>query len=464
MMITTRFAPSPTGFLHLGGARTALFSWAYAQKEHGEFILRIEDTDIQRSNQESVNSIIDAMQWLGLHYTSGPFYQTQRLERYKQVVQQMLHDGSAYYCYCSKTMLDDMRQTQQQQGLKPKYNQHCLHNPPLTPPHNQPVVRFKNPTTGSVAWVDLIKGHIQVNNSELDDLIIARMDGSPTYNFCVVIDDFDMKITHVIRGDDHVNNTPRQINILHSLNAKIPYYAHVPMILSADGTKMSKRKDAVSVMEYKSMGILPDALLNYLARLCWGHGNDEIFSLKQFIEWFQLEKVSSSPARFDLQKLLWVNAQHIKSTPNDKLAQLVKEYWHTNHSDIPSPKGNLAHMSLIDIVDLVKPRVNSINNLAWHCSYFYQPHIIDDTLFHQVFTPEALDLIAQLKQHLLVLDLWDIATLKYTLQDFCKIQNIPFSKIGGILRLKLCGSKDTPSIDQIMLLLGQPEVISRLSQ
>ncbi|MDD3266223.1 MAG: glutamate--tRNA ligase, partial [Burkholderiales bacterium] len=276
MTVRTRFAPSPTGFLHLGGARTALFSWAYAKNKNGKFILRVEDTDVERSTQESVDSIIDAMDWLGLSHDEGPYFQMQRMERYKEVIQQMLESVSAYYCYCSKEELDTMREEQMARKEKPRYNRKCLNNDSVDKSRN-PVVRFKNPTDGVVAWDDLVKGRIEIANTELDDLIIARSDGTPTYNFCVVVDDWDMGITHVTRGDDHVNNTPRQINILQALGAPIPQYAHLPMILRDDGQKMSKRRDPVSVMQYKDMGILPEALLNYLSRLCWGHGDVEVF-------------------------------------------------------------------------------------------------------------------------------------------------------------------------------------------
>ena len=315
MTVRTRFAPSPTGFLHIGGARTALFSWAFAKKHGGQFILRIEDTDVARSTPEAVQAILDGMHWLGLDYDEGPFYQMQRMDRYREVIQQMLENGTAYYCYSTKEELDALRERQMQQGVKPRYDGRwrpedgkLLPEPPQGIP---PVIRFKNPKQGDVVWQDLVKGEIRIANQELDDLIIARADGTPTYNFCVVVDDWDMGITQVIRGDDHVNNTPRQINMLKALGATIPQYAHLSMILGDDGQKLSKRHGAVSVMQYHEDGFLPEAVLNYLARLGWSHGDDEIFSRAQFLEWFSLDHLGRSAAQFDEAKLRWVNAQHL---------------------------------------------------------------------------------------------------------------------------------------------------------
>ncbi|MEZ0316723.1 MAG: glutamate--tRNA ligase, partial [Methylophilaceae bacterium] len=315
MTVRTRFAPSPTGFLHIGGARTALFSWAYARKHRGSFILRIEDTDVARSTPEAVQAILDGMNWLGLDWDEGPFYQMERMDRYKLVIQKMLDDGTAYHCYCSKEELEVLREQQMSQNLKPRYDGRwrpeegkVLADIPQGIP---PVVRFKNPKTGAVAWDDLVKGHISISNEELDDLIIARADGTPTYNFCVVVDDWEMGITQVIRGDDHVNNTPRQINMLKALGANIPQYAHLSMILGDDGQKLSKRHGAVSVMQYDDEGYLPEAVLNYLARLGWSHGDEEVFSMQQFCEWFDLDHITPSAAQFNTEKLNWLNAHYI---------------------------------------------------------------------------------------------------------------------------------------------------------
>lgn len=456
-MIRTRFAPSPTGFLHIGGARTALFSWAYAKKNTGEFVLRIEDTDIARSTQESVDSIIQAMNWLGLSYQGRPYYQTEHIPRYKEVIQQLLEQDKAYHCYCSKEELDQMREEQKAQGLKPKYDRRCLHNKTVKPGVN-PVVRFNNPESGSVVWEDLVKGRIEINNAELDDLIIARADGTPTYNFCVVVDDWDMGISHVIRGDDHVNNTPRQINILQALNAQVPSYAHVPMILRDDGQKMSKRTDAVSVMQYKDMGILPEALLNYLARLCWGHGDDEVFSLEQFVNWFNLDNVSGSPARFDMKKLLWVNAQHIKITPHEKLVPLIEE--------ILSAKGIIINLEpkLSKIVELVKSRADNLNSLAHECSYFYQPLAITDEDKTKHLTNEAVIILSNFADTISNITDWTLDNIKLAIKEFCTTYNIKMPQLGMPLRLKLCGTTQTPSFDAIVHLLGKEEVVTRLSK
>ncbi|MDB5748398.1 MAG: glutamate--tRNA ligase, partial [Massilia sp.] len=326
--VRTRFAPSPTGYLHLGGARTALYSWAYARHFGGTFILRIEDTDLERSTPEAVQAILDGMQWLGLSHDEGPFYQMQRMDRYREVIKGMLDAGTAYLCYCSPEEVEAMRERMRALGEKPRYDGTWRPEPgktlPPVPDGVKPVVRFRNPLDGEVTWNDVVKGPITIANKELDDLIIARPDGTPTYNFCVSVDDWDMKITHVLRGDDHVNNTPRQINILQALGAELPQYGHLPMILGADGQKLSKRHGAVSVMEYPEQGYLPEAMLNYLARLGWSHGDDEIFSMAQFTEWFNLEHLTASAAQFNPEKLAWLNNHYIKLADNERLAALVR--------------------------------------------------------------------------------------------------------------------------------------------
>src|SRR5499427_6469080 len=302
-MVRTRFAPSPTGYLHIGGARTALFSWAYARRHGGHFILRIEDTDLERSTEESVKAILDGMNWLGLDWNEGPFFQMQRLERYREVAEQLLSAGKAYRCYCTKEELEQMRAAQRARGEKPRYDGRWRDSKAAPPAGVTPVIRFKNPLEGEVTFRDLVKGPITIANAELDDLVLLREDGVPTYNFGVVVDDLDMGITHVIRGDDHVNNTPRQINIIRALGADVPVYAHLPTVLGEDGTKLSKRHGAVGVMQYEAMGFLPEAMLNFLARLGWGHGDDEVFTRAQFVEWFDLDAISAAPARFDSDKL-----------------------------------------------------------------------------------------------------------------------------------------------------------------
>ncbi len=455
-MIRTRFAPSPTGFLHIGGARTALFCWAHSRKNNGKFILRIEDTDLERSTQASVDSIIDAMNWLNLDYDEGPFYQTKRMERYQEMIKQLLDSGHAYRCYCTKEELNQMREEQKAQGLKAKYDRRCLNKE--THDNNKPyVIRFKNPTGGSVVWHDLVKGKIEISNQELDDLIIARSDGSPTYNFCVVVDDLDMKISHVIRGDDHINNTPRQINIFKAFNQEVPLYAHVPMILRDDGQKMSKRTDAVSVMQYKDMGILPEALLNYLARLCWGHGDNEIFTMQEFLEWFNLEHVSSSPARFDIKKLFWVNSNHIKMKDNHELAALVIEILNQKNIQVKeSPK-------LVDVIQLVKSRSDNLNSLAAECSYFYNKFIPTAEEINQYLTNDALVILNKFTNELINLTSWDLQSIKDLIKNFCANENIKMPQLGMPIRLKICGTKNTPSFDEVIHLLGKTEVIARLT-
>src|SRR5574343_639421 len=328
-MVRTRFAPSPTGFLHIGGARTALFSWAFARHHQGQFVLRIEDTDLARSTPEAVQAILDGMAWLGLTHDEGPIYQTQRMDRYKAVIAQMLEAGAAYPCYATPQELEAMRAEQMARNEKPRYDGRWRPETgktlPPVPVGVNPVIRFRNPTEGVVAWDDLVKGRIEISNAEMDDLIIARGDGTPTYNFCVVVDDWDMGITHVIRGDDHVNNTPRQINILAALGAEVPTYAHLSMILGDDGAKLSKRHGAVSVMQYDEDGFLPEAVINYLARLGWSHGDDEIFSRQQLVEWFDLDHITASAAQFNTEKLLWLNQHYMKQTPPAELAAKVKQ-------------------------------------------------------------------------------------------------------------------------------------------
>lgn len=456
MIRKTRFAPSPTGFLHIGGARTALFSWAFARHNKGKFILRVEDTDVERSTQESVDSILDAMQWLNLSYDEGPFYQMQRMDRYKSVIQQMLADGSAYYCYCSREELDALREEQMSNKEKPRYNRKCLNNHEHDKTRS-PVVRFKNPTDGVVAWNDLVKGRIEIANSELDDLIIARSDGTPTYNFCVVVDDWDMQITHVTRGDDHVNNTPRQINILQALGAPVPQYAHLPMILRDDGQKMSKRRDPVSVMQYQEMGILPEALLNYLSRLCWGHGDDEVFSIAQFVEWFNLDNISPSPARFDMKKLFWVNSQHIKNMDNVKLLEVIEPGLIKLGIDVKE-------LDITAILDLVKTRGDNLNTITQEVAYFYQPQTAsqDDVTKH--LTDLAISLLNAFANALDGLDEWSLEAIKAMVKEFCAVQNIKMPQLGMPLRLKLCGTTQTPSFDAVLYILGKNNVLSRLSK
>ncbi len=468
--IRTRFAPSPTGFLHIGGARTALFSWAYAKKLGGDFILRVEDTDLERSTPESVTSILQAMDWLGLDYNEGPYFQTKRMARYQEVIARMLQEGTAYYCRCSKEELEQMREEQRARGEKPRYDRRCLHAQESKSAHDQlsssdsytrssgtlAVVRFKNPTSGSVVWDDLVKGRIEIANSELDDLIIARSDGTPTYNFCVVVDDSDMQISQVIRGDDHINNTPRQINILRALGAPVPQYAHVPMILRDDGQKMSKRNDPVSVMDYRGLGILPEALLNYLARLCWGHGDAEVFTMEEFISWFDLDNISPSAARFDLKKLYWVNAQHIKSSALSRLQALLEPVLRAQGIDHTA-------LDLAAIITLLQARNDNLVSLAAECAYFYQaqPIAVEDEI--KYLTTESVLVISAFAHRLSGLELWSLDGIKGLIKEFCVEQKIKMPQLGMPLRLKLCGTTHTPAFDAMLYILGKNNVLARLA-
>src|SRR5690554_3576290 len=396
--VRTRFAPSPTGFLHIGGARTALFCWAFARHHGGQFVLRIEDTDLERSTPEAVQAILDGMHWLGLDPDEGPFYQTQRMERYKALIAEMLEAGSAYFCYATQEELEVMRETQRAQGEKPRYDGRWRPEEgktlPEPPAGVTPVVRFRNPKDGVVAWDDLVKGRITFSNSELDDLVIARGDGTPTYNFCVVVDDLDMQITHVIRGDDHVNNTPRQINLLRALGADVPVYAHLSMILGDDGQKLSKRHGAVSVMQYDEDGYLPEAVLNYLARLGWSHGDDEIFDMDQFCQWFDLDHITPSAAQFNTEKLNWLNAHYIRQADTTRLANDIQRRLHrlgVDASDGPA---------LESVIALYRERAQTLNELAESVAYFYCEPQIDMSARDKHLTPEIVPILKGLAEEL----------------------------------------------------------------
>ncbi|OIR04527.1 glutamate--tRNA ligase [mine drainage metagenome] len=461
MIVRTRFAPSPTGFLHIGGARTALFSWAFAKKHKGDFILRIEDTDVARSTPEAVQAILDGMHWLGLDYDEGPFYQMQRMDRYKEVIQKMLDEGNAYYCYCSREELDALRENQMQQGVKPRYDGRWRPETgkvlPQPPQDVSPVIRFRNPQSGNVVWNDLVKGEISIANQELDDLIIARGDGTPTYNFCVVVDDWEMGITQVIRGDDHVNNTPRQINMLMALGATIPQYAHLSMILGDDGQKLSKRHGAVSVMQYHEDGYLPEAVLNYLARLGWSHGDDEIFSMQQFCEWFDLDHITPSAAQFNTEKLNWINAHYIKQASAESLAaditqRLVK--LGANVSEQPN---------LLAVINLYKERVSTLNELATNIAYFYQKPVMDAAAAEKHLTNDIKPVIAALAELLKAAD-WQAESIHHAINEVVTQRQLKFPKVAMPLRVMLTGIAQSPSIDQVMALLGKDEVLARIEQ
>lgn len=461
MTIRTRFAPSPTGFLHIGGARTALFSWAYARKHHGQFILRIEDTDVARSTPEAVQAILDGMHWLGLDYDEGPFYQMQRMPRYREVIQQMLEQGHAYYCYASKEELEALRESQMQQGLKPRYDGRWRPEAgkqlPNAPQDVAPVIRFKNPQTGFVEWNDLVKGSIRISNEELDDLIIARADGTPTYNFCVVVDDYDMKISHVIRGDDHVNNTPRQINMLRALGAPVPKYAHLSMILGDDGQKLSKRHGAVSVMQYHEDGYLPEAVLNYLARLGWSHGDDEIFDMQQFCSWFDLDHITPSAAQFNTEKLNWLNAHYIKQADLSGLADDIAV--RLEQLGIQ----NVSHETLTQQIALYRERTQTLQELANSLVYFYQtPEPAQDQL-EKHLTDDIKPVLSNLIE-LLKTSEWTADAVHHVIDKIVQDNGLKFPKVAMPLRVILTGSAQSPSINEVMYILGREVVLKRLQQ
>ncbi|NOL49945.1 glutamate--tRNA ligase [Pelistega europaea] len=458
--IRTRFAPSPTGYLHLGGARTALFSWAFARHNNGVFVLRIEDTDLERSTPQAVQAILDGMKWLGLDHDEGPFYQTKRFDRYKEVIAQMLKDGTAYYCYSTPEEVEKMREDAKAKGLKPKYDGTWRPEPgkvlPPIPEGRKPVVRFKNPTEGSVSWNDMLKGPISIDNKELDDLIIARQDGSPTYNFCVVIDDWDMQITHVIRGDDHVNNTPRQINILKALNAPIPVYGHLPMILGPDGQKLSKRHGAVSVMQYDTDGYLSDAMINYLARLGWSHGDDEIFSREQIIEWFDGNHLSRSAAQWDPKKLNWVNAHYIKQLSDEALVAHVAPR-------IQALGGTTENVDLVAVLSLFKERAETLEQLAQEAMLFCAPFkAADEALLQQFITDDAKTIVADFMQAAEQLPEWSSEALSVVIKETLSKHGVKMPALGIPLRLLATGHKQTPAIDHVLAILGKDTVLNRL--
>jgi glutamyl-tRNA synthetase len=457
--VRTRFAPSPTGYLHIGGARTALFSWAYARRHGGQFILRIEDTDVARSTPAAVQAILDGMAWLELNHDEGPFYQMQRMDRYKAVIQEMLAAGTAYHCYTSKEELDALRAEQEARKEKPRYDGRWRPEDgkilPPPPAGVDPVVRFKNPKTGVVAWEDQVKGRIEFANSELDDLIIARADGTPTYNFCVCVDDWDMGITHVIRGDDHVNNTPRQINILQALGAELPTYAHLSMILGDDGTKLSKRHGAVSVMQYDEDGFLPEAVINYLARLGWSHGDDEIFSRQQFVEWFDLDHITASAAQFNTEKLRWLNQHYMKQMPVAELAPKIKARLENKGLNIANGP------NLEKAVALYVDRSNTLTALADAISVFYAPITPDPELLQQQLSDEARPALADLAAGLQDIT-WEVTAISALIKETIKKHGLKMPKLAMPLRVVLTGQTQTPSVDALVELLGRDAVLAAL--
>ena len=460
MTVRTRFAPSPTGFLHIGGARTALFSWAYARRHGGKFILRIEDTDVARSTPEAVQAILDGMQWLGLAHDEGPFYQMQRMDRYRQVIDEMLAAGTAYHCYMSKEELAVLRAEQEARKEKPRYDGRWRPEAGKTlppPPAAAPVVRFRNPQQGAVAWEDQVKGRIEFANSELDDFIIARADGTPTYNFCVVVDDRDMEITHVIRGDDHVNNTPRQINLLQALGAPVPQYAHLSMILGDDGQKLSKRHGAVSVMQYDEDGYLPEAVLNYLARLGWSHGDEEVFAMDQFVKWFDLDHITASAAQFNTEKLNWLNAHYLKlAAPQRLAAEATRRLARQGVAVADGP-------DVASVAVLYRDRAGNLNELADAIHPFFVPPQPTAEMCAQHFTGAALAGLAALRTRLSACT-WQAAELGQAVKQTAAESGLKMGQLAIPLRVALLGLPQSPSIDAVLEVLGRERVLARLAK
>jgi glutamyl-tRNA synthetase len=459
MTIRTRFAPSPTGYLHIGGVRTALFSWLYARQQGGHFILRIEDTDRERSTEESVQAILEGMAWLGLQPDEGPFYQTQRFDRYHAIIEQLLAEGKAYYCYCSKARLEQLRTEQMARQEKPRYDGHCRHLTQAPVTDIKPVVRFKNPLAGEVVVPDLIKGNVIFNNKELDDLVIARPDGTPTYNFTVVVDDWEMQITHVIRGDDHLNNTPRQINILSALGATVPVYAHVPMILGHDGQRLSKRHGAVSVMSYQEEGFLPHALLNYLVRLGWSHGDQEIFSLSEMIDLFDIKAVHRSASAFNPEKLLWLNQQHIKTTPPTEVADHLRFQLEKLNLDINSGP------CLTELVKVQAERAKTLAEMAQNSSYFFVDKIQWDEKALQKHLKSAIVMpLTELGNRLEQLAQWTPETIHAVIHAVAEEYQLKLGKLAQPLRVAVTGGTVSPPIDATIYLIGKPRAVARIHQ
>ena len=459
--VRTRIAPSPTGFLHLGTARTALYSWAYARHFGGEFVLRIEDTDVARSTQDSVDQILASMHWLGLDYDQGPIYQMQRLGRYRAVIEQMLAAGTAYRCYSTPDELTAMRDAQKERGEKTHYDGRWRPEPgkllPLIPAGVSPVVRFRNPPEGDVSWDDLVKGRITINNREIDDLIIVRPDGVPTYNFCVVVDDWDMNISHVFRGDEHVNNTPWQINIFNALGAPLPLFGHVPVILGDDGQKLSKRRGAVSVTVYEENGYLPEAMLNYLARLGWSHGDEELFSREQLVQWFDGEHLSKSPAQWDAAKLAWVNAHYIKLTDDAKLAGLVVEQFRRRGIEVAADE------SLARMCALFKDRCATTVELAdWLAMYFAGVEPSAEDLAANV--TEVVKPAVQTLRGKLASVAWNKPSISAAIKETLAVHSLKMPQLAHAVRVLVCGRAQTPSLDSVLELFAREKVLERLQE
>ncbi len=456
MGVRTRFAPSPTGSLHVGSVRTALFSWLFAKHHHGEFVLRIEDTDQDRSTQESVAAIIEGMQWLGLSYDEGPIRQTARYPRYQAMLERLLDEGKAYRCYCSKERLEALRDEQMRIKVKPRYDGTCR-NLPAGHGHGPYVVRIKTPESGMTSFEDQVYGRIDVNHQELDDLILMRQDQHPTYNFAVVVDDWDMHITHVIRGDDHINNTPRQIHIYQALGAPLPVFAHLPMILGADGKRLSKRHGAVSVLQFKEMGILPHALLNYLVRLGWSHGDQEIFSLAEMIQYFDLDKISRGVSSFNYEKLYWLNQNYQKTDPAERVAAALRYHFDQQGIDISRGPG------LVDLVKVQAERCKTLVEICEKSQYFYQNSLVyDEDAVKKHLTPSIAPSLQMLFDHLQTLSDWQEAAIHACIQEVCSACDLSMGKLAQPVRVAVTGGVVSPAIATTLVLLGQALVLNRL--
>jgi len=458
MTVRTRFAPSPTGMLHIGGVRTALFCWLYARRFGGTFILRIEDTDRERSTPEAVQAILDGMQWLGLDHDEGPFYQTQRMGRYGEVIQQFLREGKAYHCYCSREELDEMRAAQTARKEKPRYDGRCRQRKEPVPGVH-PVVRFRNPDQGSVIVDDVIHGPITFDSSELDDLIIARSDGTPTYNFCVVVDDYDMRITHVIRGDDHINNTPRQINMLRALGVEPPVYAHVPMILGPDGAKLSKRHGAVSVLQYRDDGFLPEGLLNYLGRLGWSYGDQEIFAIEEMVRLFDIEDVNKGASALNPDKMLWTNQQHIVRSTPEHLAQYL------------APQLEALGVSVTDMAKVAavakaqQERAKTLKEMAENSLFFFRDVTsYDEKSAKKNLTAESAPLLKAVRDKLATLPVWQAPAIHEVVQSVASDHGLALGKVAQPIRVAVSGGSVSPPIDGTLEILGRETTLQRLDR
>ncbi len=457
MTVKTRFAPSPTGYLHIGGARTALFSFLYARKHGGRFVLRVEDTDRERSTPEAINAILEGMTWLGLDYDEGPYYQTKRFDRYREVVERLLDEGKAYHCYCSKERLEQLREEQMARKEKPRYDGHCRDLNRAPADGDNPVVRFRNPVEGEVVIEDQVRGRVVFRNSELDDLIIARADGTPTYNFTVVVDDMDMEITHVIRGDDHLNNAPRQVNIMRALGGEPPVYAHVPMILDEKGKKLSKRTGAASVMEYRDQGYLPEAVINYLVRLGWSHGDQEIFTLDEMVEYFDIADINSSASSLNVSKLNWLNQHYIKESARSHVARHLM--WHLGNLDIDPAAGP----DIEKIVAAQAERSKTLVEMAENSVFFYRdPESYDEKAARKNLTAESRSVLEALRAGLNEIDTWTPDNLHAVVMAVGEAMDLKLGKVAQPLRVAVAGGPVSPPIDQTLALLGKEATLRRI--